>query len=236
MIMNNGTRNWLFDQFQRPNTPYERRRITEELAKSGDKRATKPLVEMLEHDNWPIRHRAAIFLGDLDDKQAVEPLIKLLEDPNAHVRSAVIYSLGQIADKRAVAPLITTLTNNKYGDNYQQMCLINTLGDLGDGRAVKPLIEELADGERKVRQAAAKALCNLKDKRAVKPLLMALEKDEDKYVRLYVENKMSDFSLTPEDCKELELMSLLITNILTSKSQDVRDISKQLLKKCKGLD
>jgi HEAT repeat protein len=150
------------------------------LGRLGDRRAYKPLLEIMKNsgecsDRW----EAIRALGNLGDPRAIEHLLPLLEGPvvavsgntsrNCYLNDYAIEALGDIKDPRAVEPLIKVL--NKKGVSMR--LTIVALGKIGDVRAADPLIEILEKRPASIDyiKYAAWALGEIKDPRAIDPLI-----------------------------------------------------------------
>jgi HEAT repeat protein len=70
------------------------------LAKIGDKRAVKPLCELLVNDKESrVRAAAARAVGELKDQTAVTPLIGALKDSDSQVRGDAASALDSLGWK-----------------------------------------------------------------------------------------------------------------------------------------
>lgn len=61
--------------------------------------AVPPLADALQHDDWPLRERAAEILGAIDDQTATASLIGALNDDAWQVRFAVVAALSSRSDQ-----------------------------------------------------------------------------------------------------------------------------------------
>ncbi|MFW9996720.1 MAG: HEAT repeat domain-containing protein [Candidatus Odinarchaeota archaeon] len=145
---------------------------TEALGKIGDKRAVKPLIQvLLENSDWTIRLRSAIALGTIGDKRAVKPLITALEDDAPGVRTRAVEALAKIDDPRVMEPLINALTDEDEGVRWK---VTGIFGAIGNSWVVEPLIKALKDEDLDVFESAAKSLSNI-GKPAIEPMIEILE-------------------------------------------------------------
>lgn len=176
------------------------------LGWSGDIRAAKPLLKLLDSDhknevieaiinigkdsedtvieeiskgNKVIREGAARILGEIGDKKAINALILLLGDESGHVRQTSAIALGNIGDAAASKPLIDLL-NDQY-ENVQEAA-VEALGRIKDKSLIPHFIKMLSNENVNIRQNAVKILGNLKAKEAIGNLLFML-KDESHNVR-----------------------------------------------------
>ena len=135
--------------------------------------AVKPLLKLLEDDEWKLRWYASEILGEIGDKEAVQGLIVAMGDDNSGVRSKSMLSLVEIG-KAAIDPLIKALSD----ENWQiRRHAAEALGVISTKKAVKPLIETLNDKNSWVQKTATESLGNIGDKRAVDPLKNMLKAD-----------------------------------------------------------
>jgi HEAT repeat protein len=150
--------------------------------KPGNEKAVAPLIEALNYPEERHRQAAAEILEQLgwktEDNEAkaqyyigkqqwdqcvlvgppaVAPLIKALRDEK--VRDNAANALVKIG-KSAVEPLIAAFQEN-YAPSIRDevyQTVAETLGKIGDERSIEPLITILINGNKLVRQAAARAL------------------------------------------------------------------------------
>ncbi len=84
------------------------------LGEIQDKRAIRPLIQVLQSDSSSIvRQVAASALGKLGSGESIEALIAALQDPNKFVRRAAVEALGQIGDEQAIEPLHRLLNDEE---------------------------------------------------------------------------------------------------------------------------
>lgn len=76
------------------------------LGNIGDRRATEPLLDVLNGNNEDLRELAVVALGKIGDPKAVEALLGLFRGVSESYRISAIKALGEIGDARAVVPLI----------------------------------------------------------------------------------------------------------------------------------
>ncbi len=128
------------------------------LGRLGDRRATAPLVGLLDDGDILVRSAGAEALGALGDPRAANPLARALErEWEDRTRMAMMTALVQLKDNRALEPLLQVL-ERKRGTLEQRPKAAELLGQLGDPRAIWPLATALVDSEPQVRRAAAAAL------------------------------------------------------------------------------
>lgn len=88
-------RDWLEDTTIVP----ARRR---EIVRRGEL-AVDPLIEILTHSDWAVRHDVALMLGDLRNARAVDPLlITMMKDESKAVREKAVDALLRIGTPRAL--------------------------------------------------------------------------------------------------------------------------------------
>ena len=108
------------------------------LGDSGDTRAVRPLIELLDEWDDPKAREAAEALGKLGDPQAVPPLVNLLEKGlPPDIRKTAVEALGNLQDPTAVQPLIAMITS----DDSMKWYAAVALGEIGDPRAIEPIKE-----------------------------------------------------------------------------------------------
>ncbi|KZX13123.1 HEAT repeat domain-containing protein [Methanobrevibacter curvatus] len=74
---------------------FVRRESSTALTKMGSS-AVKPLIAVLDDDDWKVRGAAAWALGSLGDDNVVDPLTKLLDDESGFVKRGAKYSIDKI--------------------------------------------------------------------------------------------------------------------------------------------
>jgi hypothetical protein len=140
------------------------------LGRCRDRRALKPLIELLGDENRGIREASVRALGAFGD-EAVGPLIEELGNRDWHIRMGSAIALRIIGDLRAVEPLIRTLSDE---NRFVKREAAKSLGRMGDPRATEPLISVLEDMDEGVRIRAAAALGKIADPKAIAPLTNVL--------------------------------------------------------------
>jgi HEAT repeat protein len=117
----------------------------------------------------------------------VEPLIDALDDKR--IRNEAAMALGKIGDKKAIKHLIKAISNQ---DPTFRSAAEEALGLIGDEEAVPPLIKALENDDISVRRHAAGALAKIGDDKALGPLKIAALKDRRWYVRLQMEEAITE--------------------------------------------
>ncbi|MGQ9896086.1 MAG: HEAT repeat domain-containing protein [Acidobacteriota bacterium] len=157
-----------------------RRRVMEELGRSGDERQVVPLSEALRGDrDFLVRSAAAEALGNLKSDLGAPALIAALDDVSPDVRAAAALALARLGQPQGILPLRRRLQD---AEPVVRSAVAQALGKLGDRQALPELVKCLADTEPEVRTSAAEALGALGQSEAVEPLLRALG-DDNLYVR-----------------------------------------------------
>ena len=110
---------------------YTRIMAAEALAKIGEERGTKYLLQALKNDDFYVRMEAAISLANLGDKRAVKMLIECLGFHFIYI--AVIEALGKLKPPEAVDRLIEIL---RQGSADKRCAAAEALGKIGDKKAV----------------------------------------------------------------------------------------------------
>ncbi|TET35657.1 MAG: HEAT repeat domain-containing protein [Planctomycetota bacterium] len=153
------------------------------LGRMGDKRAVKPLLELLgKVENMFLRREIIGTLAQVRDERAVDPLIALLETGSRYDIESAARALGLIGNTRAVAPLINVLEGD-YFTNPKRSA-INALGRLGATEAISSLAKILGETERpRLRTCAAVALANIEGE-SVNDILRSSLKNGNNYAAI----------------------------------------------------
>jgi HEAT repeat protein len=119
------------------------------LGKSGNSRAVKPLLRMLEDENANIRQTAVAALGEIGSAQVIKPLINVLKDENADVRATAATALGEVGDTQATAPLIKMIGTTYQKDKNPEVRkhVVEALGKIRSAPAITMLIRVLTDDD-----------------------------------------------------------------------------------------
>lgn len=185
-----------------------------EIAEAGDKRAIKPLLQMLGDADERNRSSAENLLAKLgaSRRKIVKGYIEVLSSRRMQnslryeveaVRiealetlAAVIKRLATLGDKRAMRPLAKLLAMNSPGI---RVCVREALEQLAtDKKAiVNANISALSSKLANARVDAAKKLENLGDRRAIRPLLKLLQ-DEEGSVRTSAQTALTKLGATEE--------------------------------------
>lgn len=189
------------------------------LGRIGDRRATRPLVEVLASDHG-LRVVTAGALARIGDGEAFEALLAWVVDPDAAVRQAVIAALNSIGHPEMagrVGPLLRDprpharesavriagyfgypeaaddlLACCDDSDPAVQRAAFEHLAFLEDARVVPRLIEALAgDSNPAIRSAAAQGLARVAAPGVVAPLVSALS-DADAWVRYFAARALAE--------------------------------------------
>ena len=123
--------------------PKIRRKLIDELEKTGDGKVINPLIDRLENDPYSIvRDSAARVLGNIGDKQAVNPLLKCLRKDRVDINWCTS-AIAKICDPECVEELIAILHNT---DNPQkQRAVAKSLGKIGEKIKDKTIEEVLIE-------------------------------------------------------------------------------------------
>jgi len=87
--------------------------VVDALGVLGDKRALKPLMDILKEDDYILRACTVTSLGKIGDNMAVKALLNSLEDENYFVRVNAANALATIGDEDALPHLQKALNNSK---------------------------------------------------------------------------------------------------------------------------
>ncbi len=80
-------------------SPADRWKAIESLARLGDPRAVEPIIEALSDEDWRVRQKAAWALGFIGDERALVPLRRALRDETEGVQEMILEALDQIKRK-----------------------------------------------------------------------------------------------------------------------------------------
>jgi|GEM_PF-3080552 len=129
------------------------------------------LAEALESDDWRIRHKAIVALGEVGSEKVLKYLVQALKDGIWHIRYSAVSSLGKLKSEKTVKILVGCL-----GDDVWQVrcCAAEALGRTRSEKALKPLVRALRDGNWCVRSKAAEALGMINSERSVDELIACL--------------------------------------------------------------
>jgi HEAT repeat protein len=100
--------------------------------------AAVPLLqELLDHESWELRMKAAQTLVEMDDHQVVETLLAWLNESDEDVRIFAANLLGEAGDPNAFKPILDLLEDETVGFKARKAAF-SALRELG-----KPLLSEL---------------------------------------------------------------------------------------------
>jgi len=158
------------------------------LARSGDRRAVKPLQALLNDEDEIVRRDAASALSGLHGP-GMEAAARGLDSEDAYVREMSIHGVIGAGGSKAVEALIVALRDQN--ESVRNSALNAAFhperagrAPLKDPRLVEPLIAALKDESLSVKIGAILGLVVQEDTRAVDPLIAAL-KDEEPPVRAW---------------------------------------------------
>jgi len=163
------------------------------LGWTGDKKAVRPLLEILEKEKpgtdqdpgsaiMEMRRFVIWALGKIGDPEAVPPLIETLDGSDASQEfGQTIGGPGEVSSTWALS-----IENFKKPEDLRDRSRIYcgvalALGNIGKP-AVQPLLSVLKDKRANIRKGAVRALGYIGDKKAIGPLLKALF-DKDPGIR-----------------------------------------------------
>ena len=176
------------------------------LGQIGDRRATNPLIQIVQNAKSPdqtnLRESAMFALGELEDNRAVAPLLEVAEnDPDANQRVIAGCVLGRLGAPRSFDILMNLLqigsTHLNWGARYNG---VFALGKIGDSRAVPLLVDHLAianlgteEFRDEVRLAAATTLAGMGEP-ALETLIAVIDnpESESRHYACYALGEMGD--------------------------------------------
>lgn len=91
------------------------------LAKTGDKRATEPIITVLNQrmDEFS-RSQVLVSLGETSDPSAVDAIVPFLDHKSEMVRSSAAEALGKIGDARAIEPIRARLQKESVHEKVRK--------------------------------------------------------------------------------------------------------------------
>lgn len=133
-------------------------KLLAEMEKQYEDNNRQYFENLLNHQNYIIRTRAACILADLAGEESVKYLSKVLEqDGNALVRHEAAFSLGQLGFSTAISSLSRAVESDQSFFVRHEAAI--ALGVIGSSKARTTLKGALVDSSEEVRQSA---LANLK--------------------------------------------------------------------------
>lgn len=145
------------------------------LSELKDKRAVKPLIEILKDNRNPFRENAAIALGKIEGPEVVELLLSVIFDDSWHVydKEKVIKVIVEIDSPKAIELLVSALKDKNSRVRKNALWALGLIQDNLPG-----VMKEWGTPVGK----SVWALGLIQNNLPVDPLLGALE-DEDKSIR-----------------------------------------------------
>jgi HEAT repeat protein len=128
------------------------------LGQIGDRRAQRPLLELLEQSSYETRVAILEALDSIVDERAAEPLLEVLEDPSARVRLMAVGLLGRLRSRLATPALVKLATGK---DPVLARAALLALARARDPRAAPALVKLLAHREGGMRRLSAQTLARL---------------------------------------------------------------------------
>jgi len=184
------------------------------------------LLKVLSSTGWNVRAGAVEALGRMRQTDCMLHIARLADDPNDNVRSQVARALGKMADERAVPYLIKFL-NDRYWDVRRNAAealgnleseeavdglvaklkdensgvrnnVAEALGKIKARKAIVPLLDTLKDEDAAVRGNSAKSLGLMGYIEAREGLELALQQEQDPWVKRYLDEAISYLQLEPD--------------------------------------
>jgi HEAT repeat protein len=151
-----------------------------------DKRATEPLLTLLEEDDFRVRAASVEAIGKIGDSIATEQVIEMLRDSSETVRKSASVALGKIGDREAVGPLIDALGDEHFSVRYTAVASLVSLSPEANEKLVRELrsllekrqIGQLAEKENSRLYFMVQYLGEMKERNAL-PLLREVLMVED---------------------------------------------------------
>ena len=120
--------------------------------------AIGPIVELMGHEESPIRASAVEMVGLLGAASDVDPILEHISDPAAAVRSATASALGRLGAREARDALITALNDRV---SVVRTAAAKALGQIGGRDAVNALLPIARTDSFDPARAAAEALLRI---------------------------------------------------------------------------
>ena len=167
------------------------------LAIIGDKTATKPLIGLLDDDDYHIVRQVTIALGDFKDPQVPVSLVDLLLSgnfikisPSDYAVQCILSStIGSLKKLGALSTEAAISLLQSPGVELRQKA-ISVLSDIKDKRSIEALCKSLLEDKISlIRKGVAEELKSVSDPSAINSLIKALEKHVEK---VYEDNKYSN--------------------------------------------
>jgi serine/threonine-protein kinase len=158
-----------------------RRAAVEVLNEVGNELSVKQLLEVISDSDWWVRSRAADALGKIGGPKVVDAVLPLIKHKDENVRRTAIEILVQTKDERAVNHLIESSRDKDWWVSERS---VDALAEIGSRRALPRLLEMLESGPEKALPIVVRALGKLGDNRTIDPILGAMQKHEQKEVKV----------------------------------------------------
>jgi len=161
------------------------------LAERKDKRATLPLLALLQDDNWRLRFFAAQALGQIGSKKATKGLMQAwlnetqndIHQENGNpwaVQREIAIAIAKIEDKRAVPAFLKTYQNES--EEIQLLSAMVLYKLVEDVAYLSALADALHSKDYKIRGKVIWTLGDLGDQKII-PLLQDALDDADSRIR-----------------------------------------------------
>lgn len=179
----------LLEVLQDENSSTLHRECIKALGEIRDKRAVKPLLEVLQNKKTSLREEAVKALGQMGDSTVVKPLISVLYNENSStLRIQTIRALGSTKDKRAVEPLLEALQREiqKPKSEANTAIIIEVVGALGkikNERAISHLVSLYNEYTDYLNKKIKNALLTINTKRS-KFYFSILNSDKNKLLEI----------------------------------------------------
>jgi HEAT repeat protein len=139
-----------------------------------DSRSVKPLVAMLNRDDYNVRNDACESLGKIADTMAFGEVSLRMADSVEVVRKSAAVALGRMKDERAIPYLVRGMSDPHFG---VRMASANSLVEIGQP-SVPSLLLLLDHAQEPTMNLAIECLGRLKSREAVLLLLEKLKADD----------------------------------------------------------
>lgn len=204
--------------FVNDSDPFKRRASIRCLEEIKSPKAVKPLLAVVNHDDFRTRAAAISALGCIGDIQADDAVMRALTDQNELVATAAAVACGRIKTGINIQLLIGALLHPYYGVRYSAAkalasigepavqplishldsfpnnkgaeFIILALGQIGSNKAAAVLDKELKSDQWTIRAAAAEAMGLFPARKFHKSLNNALKTENQPLVRAKIVNAL----------------------------------------------
>jgi HEAT repeat protein len=191
-----------------------------------DKRATGPLLTLLDEDDFRVRAASIEAIGQVRDTLATQEVIEMLTDSSETVRKSASVALGKIGDKKGVEALIAALGDEHFSVRYTAVASLLSLSPEANEKLVRELRSlldkrrtgDLAEEENCRLYFVVQCLGEMKERNALPALQEVLTVEDDWACRAFAAEALAEIgevSTLPslKEAKERETNPFALTKI-----------------------